>query len=238
MTTDKTNKSSKRQGGFKEDIDPLTKKRPIHYNAAQKTKFKKENVSQIAAIVPVPEQEDIITLRYEKSDEFKELASDFEEDNDVQLVINNEGDDIIVDVPIEQSADFIEFMADNGIKEKEGNEKASDDEKDTENVVEDAKNAEKTADEDVKSAENMTDDAKIKVSDTDKKDVAVHPSAKPKCTTDEIIADAQSKRSKRAVTSDKLRTAKKVGDKENAFDLMSWLKNPGKTDLKGVDDAE
>ena len=111
----------------------------------------------------------------------------------------------MVGIPVENSADFIEFLAENDIKVKEDTEEAVDDEK------------------------------TIDVSDTDKKD-----DAELKCKVDKIIADVQSKRSKRAVTSDKLRTAKKVGDKENAFDLMSWLKNPGKSDLAGVDtpDAE
>jgi hypothetical protein len=98
-------------------------------------------------------------LRYDKSDEFKELASDFEEHNDVQLVINNEGDDIIVDVPIEQSADFIEFMADNGIKEKEGNEKPVEDTKGTEKSVVDAKSNDKTTDI-AKSTKDAMDDVK------------------------------------------------------------------------------
>jgi uncharacterized protein with LGFP repeats len=114
----------------------------------------------------------------------------------------------VVGIPVDNSADFIEFLAENAIKVKEEAEEAVDNEK----------------------AAN--------VSDTDKKDDAVDSSEELKCKVDKIIADVQSKRSKRAVTSDKLRTAKKVGDKENAFDLMSWLKNPGKTDLKGVDDAE
>lgn len=216
MTTDKTNKSSKRQGGFKEDIDPLTKKRPIHYNAAQKTKFKKENVSQIGAIVPVPEQEDIITLRYEKSDEFKDLASDFEEDNDVVLVINNEGEDIIVDVPIEQSSDFIEFMADNGIKEKEDSEKAVEDVKDTEKSLVDAKSNEKTTD-NVTSTKDAVDDV-----------MSVDSSAELKTEVDRIIVEAQSKRTKRAISKDKTRTAKNVVDKVVTGDLISWLKNPGR----------
>lgn len=204
-----------RTQGYKEPADPLLKKAKNHSAVAQKIKFNKENVSKTSAIVPVPEQEDIITLRYEKSDEFKELASDFEKDNDVVLVINNDEDDIIVDVPIDQSADFIEFMADNGIKEKEDSEKS----------MVDAKSAENAAD-DAKSTKDAVDHVK-----------SVDSSAELK-TEDKIIAEAQSKRSKRAVSKDKTRTAKKVGDKGIAGDLISWLKNPGKIDLQGVDTAD
>lgn len=206
MTIDKTNNISKGQG-FNEDVDPLTNKRPIHCIAAQKTKFKKENVSKISAIVPVTDEKDIVTLRYEYSEEFRELAGQFEEDNDVLLEINKDGEDIIVDIPVENSADFIEFLAENDIKVKE-------------------------------EAEEAVDDEKTEVSDTNDKDVAIDSSAELKCKVDEIIADVQSKRSKRALTSDKLRTAKKVGEKDNAFDLISWLKNPGKSDLEGVDTPE
>jgi hypothetical protein len=215
--TDKTNKCIKRQGGFKEDIDPLTNKRPIHCIAAQKTKFKKENVSQISAIVPVPEQEDIITLRYENSEEFTELAEEFEDDNDIELLIRKDGNEILVDIPVENSADFIDFLAENDIKEKEAQEEK---EENDSSKVNDAKAAEK-------------------VDDIEKKDVPVD-SSEVKCSVDKIIVDAQRRRSKRAVTIDKLRTAKRVGDKDNAGDLISWLKNPGKTDLKNVDspDAE
>ena len=197
--------TDKKKQGFHEDVDPLLGKAKKHSMVALKNKFEKEQVSDESAIIPIPDEEDKVTLRYEYSEEFKELAGQFEEDNDVLLEINKDGDDIVVGIPVENSADFIEFLAENDIKVKEDTEEAVDDEK------------------------------TIDVSDTDKKD-----DAELKCKVDKIIADVQSKRSKRAVTSDKLRTAKKVGDKENAFDLMSWLKNPGKSDLAGVDtpDAE
>jgi hypothetical protein len=204
MTTDK------KKQGFHEDVDPLLGKAKKHSIVALRNKFEKEQVSDTSAIVPVPDEENIVTLRYEYSEEFKELAGQFEEDNDVLLEINKDGDDIIVDIPVENSADFIEFLAENGIKEKEEAEDAVDDEKTN------------------------------SVSDTEDKDDAVDSSADLKCKVDEIIADVQSKRSKRAVTSDKLRTAKNVGNKGIAGDLISWLKNPGKSDLAGVDtpDAE
>lgn len=190
--------------GFHEDVDPLLGKAKKHSIVALKNKFDKEQVSDTSAIVPVPDEEDKVTLRYEYSEEFKELAGEFEEDNDVLLEIDKDGDDIVVDIPVENSADFIEFLAENDIKAKEETEEA-------------------------------LDDATEKVGNTDIKD-----EAEPKCKVDEIIADVQSKRSKRALTSDKLRTAKKVGDKENALDLLGWLKNPGKSDIAGVDtpDAE
>jgi hypothetical protein len=199
--------------GFNEDDDPLLGKARKHSIVAQKTRFNKENVSKISAIVPVLDEKDIVTLRYEHSEEFTKLAGQFEQDNEVRLAIRKEGEEIFVKVPVENSADFIEFLAENDIKEKDDFQE----EKDALKV----------------------DDAKaISVDDIEKKDVAVHPSAEIKCTVDKIIADAQSKRSKRALASDKLRTAKRVGDKENAFDLISWLKNPGKSDLKGIDTLE
>jgi hypothetical protein len=202
MTTD-----TKKQG-FHEDVDPLLGKAKKHSIVALKNKFEKEQVSDTSAIVPVPDEGDRVSLRYEYSEEFKELAGQFEEDNDVLLEIDKDGDDIVVDIPVENSADFIEFMAENDIRVKEKTEEAVDDEK------------------------------TIDVSDADNKDDAVDSSADLKCKVDEIIADVQSKRSKRALTNDKLRTAKKVGDKGNALDLLGWLKNPGKSDLEGVDDAE
>lgn len=202
--------------GYKEAADPLLCKAKNHSAAAQKTKFNKENVSKISAIAPVLNERDIVTLRYEDSEEFTELAGEFEEDNDVELVIRKDEDVIFVDIPTEYSADFIVFMTENDIKEKEDFQEEKE-EKDALNV--DAKTTEK-------------------VSDIEKKDVPVHPSAKPECSVDKIIDDARSKRSKRALAIDKLRTAKRVGDKENALDLLGWLKNPGKSDLQGVDDAE
>jgi hypothetical protein len=195
--------TDKKKQGFHEDVDPLLGKAKKHSIVALKNKFDKEQVSDSSAIVPVPDEEDKVTLRYEYSEEFKELAGQFEEDNDVLLEIDKDGDDIIVDIPVENSADFIEFLAENAIKVKEEAEEAVDDEK------------------------------TIDVNDTDNKNVT-----ELQCKVDEIIADVQSKRSKRAVTSDKLRTAKKVGDKGNAGDLISWLKNPGKSDLQGVDMLE
>jgi hypothetical protein len=160
--TDKKNKTQ----GFKEDIDSLTGKRTLHCIAAEKGKFKKENVSKASAIAPVPEAEDIMTLRFENSEEFAELAEEFEEDNDIELVIRKEGDEIFVDIPVENSADFIDFLADNDIK-----------------VKEDLK-PEKTDDkmDDVKSAE--------KVANTGKKD-GVNSSVKLKTEVDKIIAEAQ-----------------------------------------------
>jgi hypothetical protein len=205
--------------GFKEDVDPLLGKARKHMIMANRAKFDKENVSNISAIVPVIDEKDIVTLRYDNSEEFAELADQFEEDNDVELVIRKDEDEIFVDIPVEHSADFIDFLAENDIKEKEDFQEEKE-EKDA-LKVDDAKAAEK-------------------VGDIEKKDVAVHPSAKLDCTVDKIIADAQGKRSKRAVAIDKLRTAKRVGDQGKTLDLLGWLKNPGKSDLQGVDtpDAE
>jgi hypothetical protein len=206
MTTDKKNKTQ----GFHEDVDPLLGKAKKHSVVAQKAKFEKEQVSDESAIIPVPDEGDKVTLRYDYSEEFAELAGEFEENNDVLLEIDKDGDDIVVNIPVENSADFIEFLAENDIKVKEDTEEAVDDEK------------------------------TIDVNDTDNKDDTFDSSSELKCKVDEIIAEAQSKRSKRALTSDKLRTAKNVGDKGIAGDLISWLKNPGKSDLAGVDtpDAE
>jgi hypothetical protein len=169
--------------GFKEDVDPLTGKRNIHCIAAEKGKFKKENVSKASAIVvPVLEAEDIITLRFESSEELAELVEEFEDKNDLELVIRKEGDEIFVDVPAENSADFIDFLADNDIKVKEDvkPEKTDDKVDDVKSVV-DKKSDEKSLD-DVKSAE--------KVANTGKKD-AVNSSVSIKTEVDKIIAEAQ-----------------------------------------------
>ena len=172
--------------GFKEDVDPLTGKRNIHCIAAEKGKFKKENVSKTSAVVPVPEAEDIITLRFDNSEELTEPFEQFEEDNDVELVIRKEGDEIFVDVPAENSADFIDFLADNDIKVKEDLKPEKTDDK-----VDDVKTTVMSAD-DAKSAEKSLDDAEAteKVANTGKKD-GVNSSVSIKTEVDKIIAEAQ-----------------------------------------------
>jgi hypothetical protein len=159
-----TNK--KNNQGFKEDIDSLTGKRTLHCIAAEKGKFKKENVSKKSAVVPVLEAEDVITLRFDNSEEFAELAEEFEEDNDIELVIRKKDEDIFVDIPVEHSADFIDFLADNDIK-----------------IKEDLK-AEKKENESVYVKTNE------KVANTGKKDRA-NSSVKLKTEVDKIIAEAQ-----------------------------------------------
>jgi hypothetical protein len=180
MTTKKNNQ------GFKEDVDPLTGKRNIHCIAAEKGKFKKQNVSKASAIDPVLEAEDIITLRFDNSEELAEPFEQFEEDNDVELVIRKEGDEIFVDVPVENSADFIDFLAENDIKVKEDvkPEKTNDEVVDVKTTVKsvlDKKSTEKSLD-NVKSAE--------KVANTGKKD-GVNSSVSIKTEVDKIIAEAQ-----------------------------------------------
>jgi len=146
-----TNKKNNKQG-FNEDADPLLGKAKKHSIVAQKTKFQKENVSKKSAIAPVPDAEDIITLRFDNSeDQFADLAEKFENDNDIELVIRKEEEDIFVDIPVEHSADFIDFMAENDIKVKEEKE-AVEDAKKTEETddnalkVDDAKKTEKVCD--------------------------------------------------------------------------------------------
>jgi len=143
MTHKKNNKQ-----GFNEDADPLLGKAKKHSIVAQKTKFKKENVSKESAIAPIPDEGDIITLRFDNSgDQFAELAEQF----DVEQVIRKEEDDFFVDIPVEHSADFIDYMAENGIKVKE-EKKAVEDAKKTEETdydalkVDDAKKTEKVCD--------------------------------------------------------------------------------------------
>jgi hypothetical protein len=151
--------------GFKEDVDPLTGKRNIHCIAAEKGKFKKENVSKTSAVVPVLEAEDIITLRFDNSEELTEPFEQFEEDNDVELVIRKQGD-IFVDIPVEHSADFIEYMNENEIK-----------------VKEDLKPEKTDKVDDAEATEN--------VANTGKKDTGVNSSVKLKTEVDKIIAEAQ-----------------------------------------------
>ena len=125
--------------GFKETADTLLNKANNHSASAQKTKFKKENVSKKSAIIPVPVEEDIITLRFENSgDQFAELEQ-FEDDKDVELIVRKDKEDIFVDIPVEKSADFIDYMAENGIKVKEEKK-----------AVEDAKKTEETDDNSLK----------------------------------------------------------------------------------------
>ena len=88
--------TDKKKQGFHEDVDPLLGKARKHSIVALKNKFDREQVSKTSAIVPVPIEENIVTLRYEYSEEFKELAGQFEEDNDVLLEIDKDGDDIVV----------------------------------------------------------------------------------------------------------------------------------------------
>ena len=54
--------------------------------------------------------------------------------------------------------------------------------------------------------------------------------------TEDIVENVQSKRKPGAVAKDNSKTAKNVGVKEDAEDLVKWVKNPGE-DLKGVDTA-
>lgn len=53
-----------------------------------------------------------------------------------------------------------------------------------------------------------------------------------------IVDKVQSKRKPQAVARDNSKTAKNVGDKEDADDLLSWIKEPGKSDLEDVDTEE
>lgn len=53
--------------------------------------------------------------------------------------------------------------------------------------------------------------------------------------SEEIVEEVQSKRSPAAVAKDNAQTAKQIGRKENADDLLKWVKDPGKSDLAGVD---
>lgn len=50
-----------------------------------------------------------------------------------------------------------------------------------------------------------------------------------------VIGKVQERRSESAKAKDSSRTAKNVGDKEDAEDLVDWVKNPAKSDLQGVD---
>jgi hypothetical protein len=55
---------------------------------------------------------------------------------------------------------------------------------------------------------------------------------------DEIVDEVQSKRKDSAKAKDNAQTAKEVGEKDDAGDLVKWAKDPGKSDLRGVDTKE
>ena len=48
--------------GFHEDVDPLLGKAKKHSMVALKNKFEKEQVSDESAIIPIPDEEDKVTL--------------------------------------------------------------------------------------------------------------------------------------------------------------------------------
>lgn len=52
---------------------------------------------------------------------------------------------------------------------------------------------------------------------------------------EKIIDKVQEDRKPQAVAQDAKKTAKKLGDKSNIDDLLEWIKEPGKSDLKDVD---
>ncbi len=54
----------------------------------------------------------------------------------------------------------------------------------------------------------------------------------------EIVEEVQENRSESAVAKDNARTRENVGDKDDAEDLVKWVKNPNKSDLKNVDTEE
>ncbi len=194
--------------GFHEDVDPLFGKARKHSIVAQKTKFDKEQVSDAVEIVPSIEE--FLTLRFDDSEEFLGLVEHFEDANDTELQIDYEGDDVIIKVPADEADKFVEFLAEKGIKAKE------------ELALDDA-NAESLVQ---SSEEHKEPETNVETEESEKQQV------------DEIIAEVQRERSKRAVSKDKSRTAKKVGRKENARDLIAWVKNPGKSDLELVDTIE
>ncbi len=54
-------------------------------------------------------------------------------------------------------------------------------------------------------------------------------------TAEQVVEEVQSRRKESAKAIDSSRTAKNVGDKEDAEALVDWVKNPGKSDLAGID---
>lgn len=54
-------------------------------------------------------------------------------------------------------------------------------------------------------------------------------------TAEQVVSEVQGRRKESAKAIDSSRTAKNVGDKEDAEDLVDWVKAPGESDLAGVD---
>lgn len=57
-------------------------------------------------------------------------------------------------------------------------------------------------------------------------------------TAEQVVAEVQSRRKESAKAKDNSKTAKNIGDKEDASALVDWVKNPAKSDLEGVDTKE
>jgi len=55
---------------------------------------------------------------------------------------------------------------------------------------------------------------------------------------EEIVEEVQESRKKSAIAMDESRNAKKIGDKEDAEDLVDWIKDPRKSDIEGVGDKQ
>jgi hypothetical protein len=53
--------------------------------------------------------------------------------------------------------------------------------------------------------------------------------------TEEIVEEVQSKRKPQAVAKDNAHTAEKVRDKDDVEDLVERVREPGKSDLEGMD---
>jgi hypothetical protein len=52
---------------------------------------------------------------------------------------------------------------------------------------------------------------------------------------EEIVEEVQENRTESAKAKDESKTAKKVGSKEDVEDLVEWIREPGESDLEGVD---
>ncbi len=138
------------------------------------------------AVEIVPSTEETLTLRFDNSDELFALMEQFENENNIQIKAEFEDEEVIVKAPADKADKLVQFLSEKGIKAKEESEKDA--------------NAEI-----VQSSEELKEpETNVETEESEKQQV------------DDIIAEVQSERSKRAVSKDNSRCRKnfkRIGNK-------------------------